>query len=402
MLRHGREMAAKMWSDFAGIANMVSSEDCTKIVSFCKATNKERGIAAFLSLAKSDERILVYTDAINSNPSLLNLQNGTFDMHSGEFRKHSQVDLITQIANVNYEPDAECPKWMEALRLIFDDDETLLRFNQQILGYSLAGDTGEHILPIAYGDGCNGKSFLWNAIIELAGDYGTIAHESLLMGDRNAHPTEKASLYQKRIVAISEPEQGSKMRESRVKELTGDSVITARRMREDFWTFTRTHTFWLSTNHLPRVSGTDNGIWRRIKLIPFAVDLRNKVKPIPDYHLRVIEDEGPGILNWLLAGYRDHKQHGFVEPAVVTDANAGYRGDQDHIGGFVADCCIESAECIVSGRDLYNSYQRWGGSWSQTAFGKAVSERYEKKTPTFGPYRNRVVYHGIGVVTDEF
>ena len=108
--------------------------------------------------------------------------------------------------------------------------------------------------------------------MDVLGDYASLANDELLMGEKQNHPTEKAALYQKRFVAISEPERSSKLRESRVKELTGDRMITARRMHEDFWTFSRTHTFWLSTNHLPRINGTDEGIWRRVKLIPFSVD----------------------------------------------------------------------------------------------------------------------------------
>lgn len=168
---------------------------------------------------------------MNEHPLLLNLQNGIFNLTSGELEPHYQECLLTQIANVEFQKNATCPQWSAAIELIFDRDKELIRYVQQLFGYSLSGDTGEHILPIAYGSGCNGKSFIWNVVFELTGEYAGLANDSLLMGMKDNHPTEKAFLYQKRFVPISEPEQSSKLRESRVKELTGDGTITARRMK---------------------------------------------------------------------------------------------------------------------------------------------------------------------------
>lgn len=404
VLRLARKFAAKLWDDFAKLAKRDQSldEKTIKVVtSFCKETNKEKNIGAFIKLARADSRVCVNVDDINANPSLLNLRNGTIDLNSAAFRKHDRGDLLTQMAEVSYDAKADCPTWKETLSLIFDGDAELIRYVQQVLGYSLSGDVGEHILPIAYGHGCNGKSTVWNCVLELAGDYGAVANDSLLLGENSAHPTEKAALYQKRIVAISEPEQGSRMRESRVKELTGDSLITARRMREDFWTFRRTHTFWLSTNHLPRVNGTDEGIWRRIKLIPFEVDLRDKVEPIADFHLQLVEQEGAGILNWLLEGLRDYYQRGsFSEPETVRRWNQRYRGDQDHIGCFVADCCVVGECYMAPASRLFEAYKEWGGHWTKTAFGRALGERFEKEKPTAGDFRRQVIYHGIAVEND--
>ncbi len=391
-----RQLAKGLWDDFKQffLCNPSRDEGRT-VLSFVKTSNRAGGINAFLSLARADQRVITEFESLNSNPTLLNLRNGTYDLATGKFLEHNRSDRITQLADVSYDPAAECPKWTESLELIFDGDRDLIRYVQQILGYSLSGDTGEHILPIAYGGGNNGKSTIWNAILELAGDYGTLANDSLLLGGKDSHPTEKAQLYQKRIVAISEPEQGSRMRESRVKELTGDAFVTARRMREDFWTFKRTHTFWLSTNHLPKVTGTDAGIWRRIKLIPFAVDISDKVRPIPDYHLWLAEHEGSGILNWLLDGYRSYRRGGFTEPQCVTDAGKAYRVDSDHLGQFIAERCAIDPNAISSGQDLFSAYLIWGGRWSKTAFSNALSERFEKKKSKSVQYRDQIVYHGI-------
>ena len=319
LLRLARTFSESLWEDFRTIASGPSSRDeLISIRSFCKTANKNNGIGAYLHLARADVRITVRVADLNTHPYLLNLRNGTYCLEQGQLLPHRQEDLLTQIANVAYDEKASAPKWIDTLNLIFGGDAGLIRYVQQLLGYSLSGDTGEHILPVCYGLGCNGKSTVWNVVLSLMGDFCGLANDSLLMGMKDNHPTEKAFLYQKRFVAISEPEQSAQLKESRVKELTGDGTITARRMKEDFWSFPRTHTFWLSTNHLPRIKGNDDGIWRRVKLIPFLVDLRKVTTPIPDLDKILVDEEGPGILNWLLAGYRDFKRNGFVEPPCVT------------------------------------------------------------------------------------
>ena len=169
-------------------------------------------------------------------------------------------------------------------------------------------------------------------------------------------------------------------------------------MREDFWVFRRSHTFWLSTNHLPRVSGTDEGIWRRIKLIPFEVDLRDKVDPIPDFHMVLAKEEGPGILNWLLDGYRQYvQQGGFDEPEAVKRSGDTYRRNQDDLGEFIEECCVVGDGYYGASKYLYETYQAWGGKWSKTAFGRAMGDRYEKDVPTAGEFRRQTMYHGIAV-----
>ncbi|QDT04211.1 hypothetical protein K227x_26010 [Rubripirellula lacrimiformis] len=398
-----RRFVRNLWKSFTAIASdlTVSREQCSTVRQFCKSSNRANGIKAILELAKADDRVQISHDHLNQDPMVLNLLNGTYDLRTAKLRPHQQQDLLTQVADVEFVEDAECPRWREAMMLIFREDEGLIRYVQQILGYSLAGNPGEHILPIAYGRGCNGKSFVWNAVLKIAGDYGFVANESLLLGDKPGHPTEKASLYQKRIVAISEPERGSRMRESRVKELTGDSVITARRMHEDFWTFPRTHTFWLSTNHLPQVTGTDEAIWRRIKVIPFEVDLREHVNLVPDYHRVIVNEEGPGIFNWLMAGYRDYVRHGFVEPECVVKIGSSYRGGQDPLGSFLKERCRIDETATVSSAEIFDAYKRWGGELSKTAFGRELTDRFEKLSPRSGPYRDKVAYRGISMARSD-
>lgn len=328
------------------------------------------------------------------------MSNGTIDLTTGELRPHDPADRITQLAPVEYDPDAECPKWLETLELVFDGAHDLIGYVQKLLGYSISGDTGEHILPLCYGSGNNGKSTIWNPVLELLGDYAALGNESLLLGDKHSHPTEIAFLYQKRFLPISEPEHGVRLRESRVKELTGDRTITARRMKEDFWSFTRTHTFWISTNHLPPIRGRDEGIWRRVKLIPFTVDLSNKVKPIKGFDRWLVQNEGPGILAWLVRGFMAYQREGLIEPEAVTERTQKFRDDSDPLGDFLAEYCEIDDGMVATASELFEAYsspEKFGGKWTKAAFGRAMAERFKKDRPTSGEYRSKTIYHGIAV-----
>lgn len=399
--QRAKKYADGLWFELGRLAPQLSRSDLEIVTSFIRATSQSAKLSAFMRLAESDERVVCPVESLNSDPLLLNVKNGTIDLRTGLLRPHNPDDRLTQLTSVAFDAGATCPKWLDTLNLVFNGDQQLIDYVQMILGYSISGDVGEAILPICFGSGNNGKSTVWNAIVELLGDYSMLANESLLLGDGEGHPTDKAMLYQLRFVPISEPERGSRLRESRVKELTGDSTITARRMREDFWSFKRTHTFWLSTNHLPKVSGTDQGIWRRIKLIPFTVDLSTKVQPIPDYSSWLVRNEGPGILNWLLDGWRRYQAaRRFNEPEAVRMATSNYRSDSDSLGEWIAENCQVEAGAVVTANELFERYLVTGGKWSKTAFGTAMAERFEKDRPSVGEYRKQTIYHGVRLLTD--
>lgn len=404
--QRAREFADSLWAEFVAVAKHLTGDDAREVLnslrSFVQRTNANNGINNFLSLAKYDERVVCQVEELNADPYLLNVRNGTIELKTGELRPHDPSDRLTQLAPVDYDPTAACSKWLETMELILDGDVELIRYVQQLLGYSITGDTGEHILPIAYGDGANGKSTVWGSVSELLGDYATLANDDLLLGDRSNHPTEKASLYQLRFVAISEPEKGSSLRESRVKELTGDRTISARRMHEDFWTFQRTHTFWLSTNHLPKIDGTDEGIWRRVKLIPFKVRIKEKVKTVvKDFDRWLVRNEGPGILAWLVKGYLDYQTNGLIEPSCVTDATKQYRGDSDPLGDFLGEFCIVDYSAMVPASELFKVYSEvHKGNWKQPSFGKELATRFEKLRPDTGPFRKKTCYKGLRLRDD--
>ena len=217
------------------------------------------------------------------------------------------------------------------------------------------------------------------------------------MPNKDQHPTEIADLYGRRFVAVSEPEQNRSLAESKVKDMTGDRVLKARRMREDFWEFPPTHTFWLSTNHKPKIHGTDTGIWRRLKLIPFLTDLSDVVE-IDKAFPEKLRAEYSGILNWCLEGWRRYQSCGLVEPQAVIDATAEYRSGEDIIGEFLRETYIENPNFILRADAAFKAYQDWGGKMTKTAFGTEMTKRYTKVKYTTAPHRDKIVYEGIGLL----
>jgi putative DNA primase/helicase len=399
----GKRFAKQLWHEFTEAAKTsIDRDELGTIRTFIKRTNQRLKIADFIALAATDELVACQHEAMNRDPYLLNVENGTLNLRTGELGKHSPADMITQLAPVKYDPKAKCPQWLAALDLIFDGDGELIAYLQQLLGYCLSGLTTQHLLPIAYGFGCNGKSTITNVMLGLLGDYAATANYELLMPAKySGHPTEKAQLYQKRFVAISEPSQGRRLDESKTKELTGGDQVNCRRMGEDFWTFAPTHKFWMSTNHKPKIGGTDEGIWRRVKLIPFTVDLRTKINPQPGLAERLLEEEGPGILAWLVRGFIDWAKCGFAEPAAVTAATADYRAAEDELGQWLADCCIVEQGAVELASRLFESYQRAGGKMTKTAFGERMGQEFDKQKSTTGPHRMKVVYHGLRLADGE-
>jgi putative DNA primase/helicase len=293
--------------------------------------------------------------------------------------------------------------WCKFLKVVLADVE-LRAFVRRLVGYCLTGSTQEHVLPFLYGIGSNGKSTFLNVVLALLGvDYAIKAPTDLLLAKKNeTHPTELADLFGKRFVACIEAEDGRRLAESLVKELTGGDRIRARHMREDFWEFSATHKIWLAANHKPQVRGTDHGIWRRIKLIPFTVI-------IPDDQqdkelLNKLLAELPGILNWALAGCLEWQQAGLGEPPAVKAATADYRNEMDVLGDFIADRCIIGDDYGAGSAQLFEAYKAWAESAgerpvTQRRFGLQMVERgFRSDRYTAGPHKGRNYWRGIGII----
>jgi putative DNA primase/helicase len=279
--------------------------------------------------------------------------------------------------------------------------EALRRFVQRVIGYAAAGVVSEEVLVILYGVGANGKSTLVNVVMEALGDYAMQAAPDLLLAKKGSHPTELADLFGARFVASVETDEGRRLAEGLVKQLTGRDPIKARRMREDFWQFDPTHTVFLATNHRPEVKGTDHAIWRRLKLVPFEVTIPEpeQDKGLPEK----LREELPGILAWIVRGCWEWQRDGIGEPEEVKSATTSYRADMDVLAGFIEDRCVVDPDAWAAFADLYASYQDWceeSGEKAETKrrFGTRLKER------GFEPGRgtgNTPIRRGIGLRDDR-
>ena len=411
-----KDVADAIWKETGELLAKLGSADQQEIIRFARATAGAKGIANMLSLARSEPNISIVPGRLDTHPWLWNCTNGTVDLRTGSVRKHDRADLLTKLCPHEFVqgPEAESPLWDKFLADIFADNADMIRFVQRLFGCALVGEVTEHVLPILWGKGSNGKSVLVEVMLDVFGDdYGCKAARDLLLAKKNeSHPTERADLHGKRLVVCSETDEGRRLAEGLVKELTGGDTIKARRMKEDFWSFKPSHTAILTTNHRPEVSGTDHGIWRRLRLVPFTqcfwdADKRETGPPEfkADKQLKAkLKNESAGILRWLVEGCLSWQRDGLGEPAEVTNATADYRNEEDTLGKFIAACCIVESEARAAATDLFRAYREYTGDelMNQTKMGRLLGERgFRNDRFSAGKNKGRMRWCGIGLLTDH-
>jgi putative DNA primase/helicase len=347
-----------------------------KILKHCLSWEGAKQVSATLQLARSEPGIPVLPEDLDRDPWSLNCLNGTLDLHTGQLRPHRREDLLTRLAPVEYEADATCPLWLRFLDRIMDGNQDVIEYLQRVIGYALTGDVSEQCLYFLYGGGSNGKSTFLGTIQAMLGDYAIQAVSELLMAKHNeSHPTERADLFGRRFVATIETEEGKRVAESLMKQLTGGDKIKARWMHKDFFEFKPQHKIFLAANHKPVIRGRDHAIWRRIKLVPFTVTITDdeKDKALPDK----LQGELPGILAWAVRGCLDWQQRGMGEPEEVTKATHEYEAEQDDLAGFMSACCFANREyrCRVSA--FLELYHAWSGDKQMSQ--KEMSRRMRDK-----------------------
>ena len=350
--RLAKETVSSIYQEAAAAPNDEARKEIGK-----HATRSEAGarIKEMVDLARSD--VPVMPDELDTSPDLLNTESGTIDLRTGELREHRHEDLITKIAPTSYRPDAAAPTWETFLERVLPDED-LRAFVQRAVGYSATGDTSEQCMFINHGGGANGKSTFQEAIAAALGDYAMRAPTEMLLAKRSEGvPNDVARLKGARFVSASETEEGRRLAESRIKDLTGQDTITARFMKAEWFDFAPTHKLWLSTNHKPEIRGTDAAIWRRIRLVPWTVSIpaaeQDKKLPIALRH------ELAGILAWIVQGCLQWRREGLQAPDEVRKATGEYRAEMDVLAGYLAECCERGPDHWEYAKDLYESYKRW-------------------------------------------
>lgn len=347
-------------------------------------SESDNALLSMLTLAESEEGIAIRSSDLDRDAYLFNVQNGTIDLRTGRIRPHKKTDLLTKCSPVYYDPAAIAPKWAAFTDKIMDSDMDMIVFIQKATGYSMTADVCEQILMFMYGTGANGKSTFAGVIEYILCDYFQKAPRSLIQSKRNGDesiPCDVARLQGARFVCCNELEEGRRIAESLVKDLTGGDRLVARFMRQDLFEFAPTHKLWLYGNHRPTITGTDEGIWRRIRLIPFTVSIAPAER---NPHLKdELIREAPGILNWLIDGCLLWQKEGLAAPEKITAAVTEYREDMDTVGQFLDEACILGGTDWTASSVLHKSYSEWAES-------EGIEQRFQLGPKSFaGRLRDR-------------
>lgn len=357
------------------------------------------GLTAMVNVASTEPTIPVLVSELDADPWLLTVANGTVNLKTGQLHHSDPDDLIAKESPVKWDPNAVCPAFDAFLERILPDS-AVRDFVQRAVGYSLTGLTTEHVLLMLHGSGGNGKSVFTETLMRLMGDHAAPASPKLLVVEKHSeHPTAIADLHGRRLVIAQEIEQGHRLDEALVKQLTGGDQLKARFMRQDFWSFTPTHKLWVACNHKPRIRGTDHGIWRRIRLVPFEVTIPATEQ---DKNLATkLAAELPGILNWALAGCLAWQRDGLEPPDAVVVATDMYAKESDLVAQFLDERCIVGDQYQVRSSDLYAEYKSWcqDNGLDHPLSQKALAQQLDEKGYDRTENRNhQAIWLGVGLL----
>jgi putative DNA primase/helicase len=315
-----------------------------------------------LALARSFPGISAKVSDMDADPFLLGVANGVVDLRTGAFRPGQREDLITRRSPVAFDPSATCPRWKRFMVEIMLGDAELIDYLQRAIGYSFTGAMWEQVFFFLFGGGSNGKSVFLETIQSVAGEYRSKASSSLLTTGAHDHAkdprNELAELPGVRFLTSPEVEGKCRLNEGVVKDITGGDTLRGEAKYKGGFNFRPTCKLWMFGNHKPAIDGTDRGIWRRVRLIPFAASFEGKAKD--ETLTETLRDELPGILNWVIAGAMTWSERGLRDvPAKVSHAVADYKESEDVLGLFLRACLRERSASSVKKRAVYERFQSW-------------------------------------------
>lgn len=317
-------------------------------------------IKAMLELAKSDPKLVVPVTKLDANPLLLGVGNGVVDLRRKRLLPNEPDRFITRHCRADFDPSAQCPSWLRFLDAVFQGDAATIGAVQLLLGYTLTGYSREEIMIFCVGFGANGKSIFGNVVSAIIGEYGCTAPSSLLAArrtDDHGARNDLAMLHGARLVSINELPGGMHLDEQVVKQLAGREPISARFLHKEFFTYEPRFTPWVRTNHKPIVKGDDDGIWRRLVILPFR---RTFAPHEQDPHLEgKLLKERDGILTWMVEGAQRYLREGLKLSPAMKREQAQYRKDSDMLGEFLDECTEVAADARVEQKALFLRWQNW-------------------------------------------
>lgn len=365
---------------------------------FKTKTRSNRAKAAMLEEVKHHVPVL-HSD-FDQEHMLLNTKSGYVDLNSGVLHDHDAGKMFSQQTAAEYTDHIDCPEWEKFLNQVFAGDEELIHYIQKAVGYSATGSTKEQVMFILFGNGRNGKSIFINTIADILGTYAETMNVSTIMVKQSSGAnSDIARLEGARLVISSEANEGSRLDEGLVKQMTGGDKMVARHLYANEFEFNPEFKLWMATNHKPLIRGTDDGMWRRIMLIPFAVQIpKEKVDKELKYKL---QREAAGILNWIVQGAMMWQSEGLEPPQVVQDASKDYRDEMDVLSFFISECCEEDEDYRAPAGALFDRYQEWAKESSEYSmpkqkFGREMRKRFKYVRKSHGRF-----YLGVRLTHDS-
>lgn len=351
-------------------------------------------VAGTERLARHDQRLVLLPEQLDADPWALNTQSGVVDLRTGTIRPHDPTALMTRITTAQVDADEGRELWAKFLSEVTQGDRALSDYLQRVAGYCATGVSTEDVLVFLFGVGSNGKSSWAEAIADALGDYAMAFSPEVLMASKGEkHPTELAQFMGVRMAFSSEPSSSAVWNDSRIKALTGDATISARFMRCNFFTFSRTHKTVLIGNHMPKLNAVTQAIRRRVQMVPFRAVFQGTGGGMRE---RLKAEAGGAILAWIIDGVAKWREHGTAPPEVVRTLTDEYLSDQDELGQWLSERVDRDANAFEASSHLYGNYKEWcEGNGIRPKSNMALSQHlvglgFEKKKTMVGR-----VLHGI-------
>lgn len=340
------------------------TDKAARITSQARAAQNKGKLEAMLALAATRPRIAISQEKLDDDDMLLACKNGAIDLESGAFRNARAEDYCTKQAGAAFMggwEEVDCTTWRRFLEEV-QPDENARAWLQRFAGYCLTGRTGEQIMTVFYGTGANGKSVFVETLKKVLGSYAVAAQfETFVERKNEGVRNDLARLDKARLVVAQEGQEGARLDEGVIKQMTGDDEITARFLHREFFTFKPRFKVVLVSNHKPVITGSDHGIWRRVVLVPWPVTIPTE-KRDRDL-LNKLLAEMPGILAWCLEGLAKYLECGLQPlPKSIARATSDYKRDSDTIGLWLDDCCLLDSQATTPASDLYSKYTSWATS----------------------------------------
>ncbi len=384
-----------------------SDAERAEFFKFCAISQRAVMVRNMVSLAQSDPRIVVGMADLDKLTHLLGVGNGVVDLHTGKLLPPDQAYRVTTITAVDYDPEARAPLFERTVADVFFGDADMIGFFQRLVGYSLLGRPDEDVLAIPYGSGANGKSTVLGAIRDALGEHAKMASADTFLssgvggGNAGAAREDVLRLRGARFVYVSEPDEGSELREGLIKSMTGGEPLPARGLYSK--TTVEVAPTWVAfmpTNHRPIVKGDDHAIWRRLLPVPFTrnFDQDLTLTKDPD-RAEKLAAEAKGILAWCVRGALAYQKAGLQPPGAVRKARDDYKSDMDLLAEWLDECCEVGPNHVESNARLWASWEAFAKARGELRF-IANSKNLGRRLSSRGlsPFKNEYGIRGRGLL----